>query len=207
MGGWNEGSTVFSEVTNDPTLCATLVTNIYNYVTKYDFDGFDLDWEYPGQRGGAASDPNADVNFLKQLRAAFAGTNLLLTAAVGADIQADDGTSYNVPGMNQYLDYFNVMTYDYHASYDGKTGEDSPLYASSETTTPNLDVNASITGWIAYGATPQKILLGLPFYGHTFMLTNPNNNGIGAPTSGPGPAGPYSQQAGMLMYNEVSLYK
>lgn len=30
----------------------------------------------------------------------------------------------------RYLDYFHVMTYDFHGSWDGKTGENSPLYKS-----------------------------------------------------------------------------
>lgn len=204
MGGWNMGSTTFSEVTNDDNLRATLVSNIFNYVTSNNFDGFDLDWEYPGQRGGSASDRSAYVKFLRDLRAKFAGTNLLITAAVGADIQSDDSVSYDVTGMNEYLDYFNIMTYDYHASYDGFTGENSPMYASSSDTNPNLNINASITGWIAAGANPQKVLLGVPFYGHTFDLQSPSNNGIGAPTSGAGPSGTYTQEGGMLEYLEVS---
>lgn len=204
MGGWNEGSTVFSEVIDNPSSCATLVSNIVNWVTSNNFDGFDLDWEYPGQRGGSSADRMSYVTFLQNLQAAFAGTGKIITAAVGADIQAD-AESYYVAGMNKYLDYFNIMTYDYHASYDGVTGEDSPMYASSTDTNPNLNVNASIMGWIAAGASPQKVLLGVPFYGHTFMLQNANNNGIGAPTSGPGPAGLYTQQAGMLEYLEVCI--
>jgi GH18 family chitinase len=41
---------------NDVTRRTNLVTNIVNFVKQYGFDGFDVDWEYPGQRGGAASD-------------------------------------------------------------------------------------------------------------------------------------------------------
>lgn len=32
------------------------VQNALNFVRKYDFDGFDLDWEYPNQRGGVYHD-------------------------------------------------------------------------------------------------------------------------------------------------------
>jgi chitinase len=43
-------------VVNNDGLRATFVDNIVNFVKQYGFDGFDLDWEYPTQRGGAAGD-------------------------------------------------------------------------------------------------------------------------------------------------------
>lgn len=56
MGGWNEGSTTYSQVVASSTARATFVTSVYNFLERYGFDGFDLDWEYPGLRGGAAQD-------------------------------------------------------------------------------------------------------------------------------------------------------
>lgn len=108
MGGWVVGSTVFSAVANDDNLRGTLVTNIFNYVTSNNFDGFDLNWQYPGQRGGSPSDRKAYVSLLRDLRAKFAGTNLLITAAVSADIQSDESISYDVTAMNEYLDYLTL---------------------------------------------------------------------------------------------------
>lgn len=203
MGGWNEGSTLFSQVTNNDHLRAILISNIFNYVTTNKFDGFDLDWEYPGQRGGSWSDRKVYVTFMKELRAKFSGTNLIITAAVGGDIQVDDAISYDVIGMNKYLDYFNIMTYDYHGNWDRVTGENSPMYASDTDSDNNLNINASINGWIAAGANPQKVLLGVPFYGHSYILENPSDHGIGAVSSGAAPAGPYSEEDGTLEYLEV----
>ncbi|NWI63517.1 CHIA chitinase, partial [Todus mexicanus] len=57
--------------------------------------------------------------------------------------------------------------------------------------------------WRNNGAPAQKLLVGFPTYGHSFTLQNPSNNGIGAPTSGPGPAGPYTQEGGLLAYYEI----
>lgn len=57
MGGWNEGSTKYSNVAADPAKRSTLVKDVLKFSNKYGFDGFDLDWEYPGQRGG---DPKID---------------------------------------------------------------------------------------------------------------------------------------------------
>jgi chitinase len=41
---------------NDENKRTAFVNNIVNFVRDYGFDGFDLDWEYPSQRGGRSSD-------------------------------------------------------------------------------------------------------------------------------------------------------
>lgn len=113
------------------------------------------------------------------------------------------GTSYNVPAMNQVLDYINLMTYDYNSHANGRTGQNSPLFASSNDINSKWNADAAVTAWIRAGANPQKLFLGLGFYAQTFTLSNPAQNGIGAPTSGPGLPGPYSLAPGLYMYNEI----
>lgn len=56
IGGWNEGSTTFSAVVSNASLRSKFTANAVAFVKKYGFDGFDLDWEYPAQRGGASTD-------------------------------------------------------------------------------------------------------------------------------------------------------
>lgn len=63
---------------------------------------------------------------------------------------------------------------------------------------------AAIQGWINAGADKSKLVLGVPFYGKTFTLSNPSENGLYVPASGAGQSGPYTQESGMLGYNEVS---
>lgn len=57
--------------------------------------------------------------------------------------------------------------------------------------------------WMDNGAPAEKLIVGFPAYGHTFILSDPSNTGIDAPTSGAGPAGPYTRQAGFWAYYEV----
>lgn len=112
--------------------------------------------------------------------------------------------------FQRYLDYYNIMSYDYHGSWENVTGQNSPLYPSSVNSNGLLNQNASIYGWIANGATTSKLLLGIAFYGHSFTLADNANTALGAPTTGPGTAGPYTNQSGILDYLEVyqkNIYK
>lgn len=44
IGGWNEGSTKYSDMVRDPSARKTFVDSIVPFLEKYDFDGLDLDW-------------------------------------------------------------------------------------------------------------------------------------------------------------------
>lgn len=95
------------------------------------------------------------------------------------------------------------MTYDFHGIYDNVTGHNAPLFASKMESNQFLNQDGSVEAWINAGASPSKILLGLPFYGHQFKLLNRNLNGVSAAISGPGEIGPYSRSTESIMYMEV----
>ncbi|XP_063623036.1 acidic mammalian chitinase-like [Cydia splendana] len=203
IGGWNEGSTNFTALVNDDTLRATLVSNLYNYIDSNGFDGLDLDWEYPAQRGGADTDKEQFVTLVKELKEAFAAKSYLLTAAV-AVTQSNIDLSYDVTGLNEYLDYFHLMLYDFYGSWNTETGVNAPLYAQlTDDADLNFNVNNSVNVWISNGATPSKLVLGLGAYGKTFTLTSLNNTSTGAPVTGAGAAGPYVAEAGTYSYYEI----
>ncbi|CAB3367817.1 Hypothetical predicted protein [Cloeon dipterum] len=204
LGGWNEGSTTFSTICNDTSVRATFVNNLYEFVVEYGFKGLDLDWEYPAQRGGIPADKANYVSLIKELRAKFAPAGLLLSAAVSASASASaTSTSYDVPALSANLDFINLMTYVFHAARDGKTGQNSPLYASSIDTDKRYNTNATVQNWIKAGADPTKLILGIPLYGQTYTLSSSSSTELGANVKGPGSPGIWSRQAGVFMYNEI----
>ena len=128
IGGWNEGSKKYSQMAGDDSKRGKFVNSTVEFLKKYDFDGLDLDWEYPGKLGGKASDKKNFIKLVKELREAFEKDKFLLTAAIGAGKDTID-VSYDVVEMYKYLDFVNVMAYDYHGQWDKKTGHNAPLKA------------------------------------------------------------------------------
>jgi len=206
IGGWNEGSKKYSAMAANPSSRATFVQSVVDFCKQYNFDGLDMDWEYPANRGGDPHDKENFVLLLKELKEAFAPHGLLLTAAVSAGEKTME-TAYDIPKVSQYLDFINVMAYDLHGSWEKKTGHNAPLYVRDEEPEEDkiLNVDYAIRYWINKGADRKKIILGMGLYGRSFTLANAADNGLGAKATGPGAAGGMTKEPGMLGYNEICL--
>ncbi|KAH8299319.1 hypothetical protein KR044_000387, partial [Drosophila immigrans] len=194
VGGWNEGSEKYSVMAADAGKRATFISSTLAFIQRYGFDGLDLDWEYPNQRGGGPQDKQNFVTLLREIKEAFAPYNLELGIAVGAS-ETSASLSYDIPAISQHLSFINVMTYDFHMSFEGYLGLNAPL----------PEVTQAIDYWIQQGAPPEKLVLGLGFYGHTYQLADNSQTSPGSPSKGDGAAGPYTRQNGFLGYMEICV--
>ncbi|KAL3289217.1 hypothetical protein HHI36_003651 [Cryptolaemus montrouzieri] len=206
MGGWNEGSETYSRVSGDPALRKTMISSVISFLKEKRFDGFDLDWEYPAQRGGAKADVDNFVTLLGELNQALKAEEekYLLTVAVSGGVLSAD-ISYDYKKLAEVVDYINVMAYDYHGDWETYTGHYAPLHASHLDTGDNalLNVETGFGHWIKKGVPPSKLNLGIGTYGRTFTLQDPSNQGLYAPVTGAGKETEYSQEAGIIGFNEL----
>lgn len=203
IGGWNEGSEKYSAMASSETTRNTFADSVVEFLEKYNFDGLDVDWEYPSARGGDLANDKENLNhLLRVLRDRLSGKGKMLTMAVSANPRTVQ-SGYDIPTIVDLVDYISVMTYDYHGAFDTYTGHNAPLYAREDDEDLTFNVAFGINFWLAYGAPPEKLIIGLPLYGRSVQLADENNNGLAQAISGPGSNGTYSNEAGVLYYREI----
>jgi chitinase len=161
VGGWSftdPGPTreAFSTMSASSTNRAAFINGVIKFMDTYGFDGVDLDWEYPGadDRGGSSQDTANYVTLAKEMRAAF-GSKYGLSMTLP--------TSYwylqhfDLKGIVDSLDWFNLMSYDLHGTWDAQSAFLGP-YIACHTNMTEIDLGLDLL-WRA-GVPPSKVILG-----------------------------------------------
>lgn len=164
---------LFSNLTSflgNTTAQTTLINNIVSMVQSRGAHGVCIDFE-----GMTSSNKTAFATFMtnlcNQMHASVPGSKVSIAAYAG-------GTSaFDIPTLNQYLDYFVIMGYDYYYGGSANAGSTDPLYSTG------LCLTNTLTNYLNQGVTPSKLILGLPYYGFTWPVTG---TGIHASTTGTG---------------------
>ncbi|XP_060581856.1 chitotriosidase-1-like isoform X3 [Ruditapes philippinarum] len=210
VGGWMMGSKDFSKLASGRISRKLFAKTSVKFLRDRKFDGLAIDWQHPTKRGGK---PQDKVNFsllLKEIRKAFQDDSrktglppLLLTAGVSASREVIE-EGYEIDNLTKYTDFLNVMAYDLHGAWDNYTGHPSQLYPREEEFGPPAEINvdSAMRYWMSKVPDRTKLILGVSSYGRTFTLRKTRHNDYNVPTTGPGEAGEFTQQPGMLAYYE-----
>ncbi|KAI3936658.1 hypothetical protein MKX01_034087 [Papaver californicum] len=201
IGGGSSDRSVFAAMARSPSNRANFILSTIQVARKYGFDGLDLDWEYPVTQAEMVNLGTLLTEWRRAVNEEAGRTGkqtLLLTAAVyftpSAYILSTELTTYPAQAVRDSLDFVNLMCYDYRGDWDtSKTGAHALLYDPSS----QISTSVGIQAWIRAGLPANKLIMGLPMYGKTWKLKDPNVNGIGAPAVGVGPG------AGILTYADV----
>ena len=183
VGGWTYSSN-FAQPASSVAGRATFAKSSAQLVKDLGLDGLDIDWEYP------KSDSEAQdfVHLLKETRAVLDSSRsghedgkLLLTVACPAGSQNYE--KMHLQAMDQYLDFWNLMAYDYAGSWDTTAGHQANLFPSQKdpASTP-FSTSGALEYYVSHGVAKSKIVIGMPLYGRAFISTD----GPGKPFSGTG---------------------
>ncbi|ETS82826.1 hypothetical protein PFICI_04702 [Pestalotiopsis fici W106-1] len=205
IGGWNFNdpptATYFSDMAASHENRQTFISSLSAYLTKYGLDGIDIDWEYPTatDRGGSPDDTDNYVVLLAEMREAFDAVN------PGWDITCTIPSSYwylqnfDLPSMQKYISWFNMMSYDLHGMWDQKN-QYTGAYLRGHTNLTEIDEGFNLL-W-RNGVEPENVVMGMGFYGRSFTMADSSCYGPDCEFSSAGLAGDCSNTAGILYYAE-----
>jgi len=202
IGGWT-WSTYFSNIALTEDSREIFAASCVDFIQEYEFDGIDIDWEYPVS-GGLPTNiyrPEDKENFtllLAELRVQLdqAGDYLLTIAAPASSIIQEN---LEIDQIHQYMDWINVMTYDFHGPWgdpqsDPVTNFNTPLFIASDDPLGEpyhsyFNLSAAIQGYLDAGVPAEKLNPGLAFYGRGYSGVPDVNNGLYQTYWGPANAG------------------
>ncbi|CAK9136606.1 unnamed protein product [Ilex paraguariensis] len=201
IGGASASADTFSSMVSNLDNRAAFIKSTIDVARKYGFDGLDLDWEFPN----TPQDMSNLLVLFEEWRSAVnmesivsGKAQILLSAAVyfSSNISLL-GVPRTYPGdaIRNYADFVNPMCYDYHGAWNTSvTGAHALLYDKSS----NLSTSYGISTWKNNGVPSNKLVMGMPMYGRTWELKDPNHHGIGDPAVGIGPG-----NLGVMTYSEI----
>jgi chitinase len=190
VGGW--GADGFSDAASTAISRAAFAQSAANLIMDEHLDGIDLDWEYPGLPGPGIRHREDDRrNFtllLETLRQRLdalvvehrraANDRYLLTAALA---DSEFVAHIELDRIHRYLDWIDLMTYDFHNSLTPTTGHHAALSRSATSKADERSIERAVNQFLAAGVPADKLVVGVPFYGRAFADVAPENRGLDQP--------------------------
>jgi len=214
-------SIYFSDVALTPESRRVFSVSCSEFVEKYDFDGIDIDWEYPVEGGHEDNQQREeDGENLTLLASALRLQLDMLSLRTGRDYHLSISASGNVlyaenievSHLMRYLDWINVMTYDFHGPWggvaDNVTNFNSPLYRAEddpldEPYHSSFNMQSAIFYYLDQGVPPDRLNVGFAFYGRGYGNVEESEFGMFVPYDGPSEEGTW--QEGIYEYWDLTF--
>ncbi|PKR80531.1 hypothetical protein CW751_09150 [Brumimicrobium salinarum] len=174
---FNDHSTFFNSASAQQNLINNLITLIQNRGAH----GVNIDFESMN-----SSHKNSFTNFIADLSTQM--KNAISGAEISVALHAVDwGNVYDIPALNQHVDLFCLMGYDYYYGGSSTAGPTDPLFHFGNTY--NFTLSKSVTHYLDRGVPKNKFIMAIPYYGRSWKV---NSFSVPATTVGSGPSVTYS---------------
>jgi len=213
VGGWTAGGWIFSIMAETHENRQKFIKSAVHFIKYFGLDGLDVDWEYPGydMLPEVPTNPKDKEHFtllMSELHQAFDHDGYLLTFAAAPD-PFKAANAFELDKVKDYVDWINLMSYDYSGGWDPFTGIDAPLYGRWGEgfyghPKYQFNIHETILHYLNEGFPAEKIVLGVHTESKAWILNTPDPEHSGFYC--PGTASPnmtYSRQEGWLNYYEI----
>ncbi|SCV06102.1 LANO_0H22144g1_1 [Lachancea nothofagi CBS 11611] len=188
VGGWSNRS-AFKSLADNPQKLQKFLDSCIENMFKYGVDGIDIDWEFPENN---SQEPQIYLEMMKSLRekldklenAIFGSEqhsqHFLLTTAISAD--PVNLEHLPLSEIEQSVNYFNLMAYDFSGSWSERTAYQSNLYDMDLRSKRDHSADTSADHTVQmlmskFNVPSSKIILGMPAYGRGFKkVSAPKDN-------------------------------
>ncbi len=185
IGGWTH-SKGFSDAVLTKESRKKLTDSGIDFLLKYNLDGLDFDWEYPALQGDnnvvRPEDKENFVAMLKSFREALDSLGSLKNQHYLSTIASGGFRGYlevnDIAEAQKYLDFINIMAYDFYTAGDQTTGHHANLYPNGA---KGRSAQTTVEEHIEFGVPTEKIVLGVPFYGRMWKGVDSKDNGLFQP--------------------------
>lgn len=182
IGGWTH-SKGFSDAVLTKESRKKLTDSGIDFLLKYNLDGLDFDWEYPALQGDnnvvRPEDKENFVLMLKSFREALDSVGNLKNQHYLSTIASGGFRGYlevnDMAQAQKYLDFINIMAYDFYTAGDQNTGHHANLYPNGA---KGRSAQTTVEEHIEFGVPAEKLVLGVPFYGRMWKSIDPKENGL-----------------------------
>ncbi|KAK3117619.1 Chitinase 4 [Teratosphaeriaceae sp. CCFEE 6253] len=180
IGGWTYSANFCVPASTDAGR-RTFARSAVALLKNLGFDGLDLDWEYPKSEA-ESRDFVALLQAVREELEAYAHSlparpHFLLTVASPAG--PSNCQWLKLREMDRYLDFWNMMAYDFAGSWDQHAGHQANVYPSKRQpgATP-FSIDFAVKYYVEHGVAANKIVLGMPLYGRAFQSTDGPGSGF-----------------------------
>ncbi|MCD8481916.1 MAG: glycoside hydrolase family 18 protein [Verrucomicrobia bacterium] len=204
LGGWTLSAN-FSDAVLDDSSRKRLAASIVTFLREHSLDGVDLDWEYPVAGGlpdnvNRPEDKENYVKFVRILRSLLneyrttRGERYLITVAT----PAPDNylRNFDLRAMAAYVDWFNIMAYDYEGAWSPQTGHLAPLLSRDG----RPSVASTVQAHLKQGVGKHQLVLGVPLYARAWNGVSAVDHGLFQPARGPFEGG---EEPGFINYGTL----
>jgi chitinase len=182
IGGWTH-SKGFSDAALTPESRKKLTASGIDFLLRYQLDGLDFDWEYPALQGDnnvvRPEDKENFVAMLKSFREALDSVGKVQNRYFLSTIASGGFRNYlelnDLAEAQKYLDFINIMAYDFYTAGDETTGHHGNLFPNGA---KGRSARTTVEEHIEFGVPAEKLVLGVPFYGRMWKGVDPKNDGL-----------------------------